>query len=482
MIYTSGRPASEVGGPQYADLASLSPTQTGASTKFRASVIRQFIAMRVRLGILFGRRSCCAAAKSGAIFLLFAVKLVRADGLSDWLMQPTMTGDWGGLRTSLKDAGITVRSFYWDEFASNPRGGKSQGQSNAQQFGLLADFDMGKIASISGGTFHFALSNRWGASNSLKHVGNVLEDQSDYGAGQNFRLAQLSYEQLFDDGKVDTQFGFMADFGYSFGFTFLLCNFQNVGFCAHPFVLYRDSGAVAYPTGQWGASVKFNPSSTFYAETGAFEVNPSRLLRDNGFNVSLAGTTGVMVPVEFGWTTAFGSDNLAGHYKIGGYYDTSDVADVALTTLRRSGRYGAYVLADQMLFKFQSGTERGLIAFAQATVSDYGTSTIPYSINAGVIVQGPFAERPRDYLAFGAVYEPVNSRVLRAQRSRLFQQIGIDPALQEGETDVELGYGFSVAPWLMINPNIQYMFNPGAFSYSHTRNALVLGIQTKMVF
>jgi hypothetical protein len=29
------------------------------------------------------------------------------------------------------------------------------------------------------------------------------------------RLAQLSYEQLLNDGKLDIQFGFMADFGYA---------------------------------------------------------------------------------------------------------------------------------------------------------------------------------------------------------------------------------------------------------------------------
>ena len=428
--------------------------------------------------------SQCIARMGIAVLLLFSVTQARAqDPSTSWFDQSTMTGDWDGARTALKNEGITVRGFYWDEFAANPIGGKRQGHSNAQQAGLAADFDMGKLAGMTGGTFHIALSDRWGASDSAKYVGNALEDQSNFGAGQNMRLAQLSYEQLLDDGKLDVQAGFMADYGYSFGFTFLLCDFQNVGFCAHPFILYRDSGATAYPTAQWGGMVKYNFTPNFYAETGAFEVNPNRLDHSYGFNLSWNGTTGKLFPVELGLTTAVGPDALPGHYKFGAYYDTSTVIDVADPDMEHPGRYGVYFLADQMLFHLAQGPDRGLIAFLQATRSDYRTSPIPYSINAGFILQGPFASRPRDYVTVGAVYEPVNARVFNVQIAKLEHESLIDPSLQQGETDLEVGYGFSVAPWLMLNPNVQYMIHPGAFSYAPTtKNALVVGLQTKIVF
>ncbi len=426
----------------------------------------------------------CFAGIGIVVLSLFLVPQVNGqDSSTSWFDQSTMTGDWNGARTALKDAGITVHGFYWDEFAANPIGGKQQGHSNAQQFGLLADFDMGKIAGLTGGTIHLALSDRWGASDSAKYVGNALEDQSNYGAGQNMRLAQLSYEQLLDEGKLDIQFGFMADFGYSFGFTFLLCDFQNVGFCAHPFILYRDSGATAYPTAQWGAMVKYNLSSHWYVETGAFEVNPNRLDRSYGFNLGWHGTTGKLFPVELGLTTALGPEALPGHYKLGAYYDSSTVSDVADLDITHNGRYGVYFLADQMIFHLAPGTSRGLIAFLQATRSDYRTSPLPYSINGGVIVQGPFASRPSDYVTLGAVYEPLNRRLFNVQTEKLESEGVIDPDLQQGETDIEVGYGLSLTPWLMLNPNLQYMIHPGAFSYAPDRkNALVVGLQTKIVF
>jgi porin len=406
----------------------------------------------------------------------------NANSLSNWLEQPTMTGDWGGVRTSLEALGITLRASYGDEFAANPIGGKRQGQSSAQQFAFGVDLDMGKLAGITGGTIHISLNDRMGRSDSAVFVGNELEDQSDFGAGQNFRLAQFSYEQLFAKGKIDAQIGFLADFGYSFGFTPLLCDFENVGFCGHPFVLFVDSGVSAYPTAQWGGMVKFNLSSTLYAESGAFEVNPSRLDVQNGFNVSLNGSTGALVPVELGWTAAIGPDKLPGHYKIGGYYDTSTTRDVALSDIDRSGRYGGYILVDQMLFRFKPGTGRGLIAFAQGTISDDRTSPIPYSYNAGLILQGPFASRARDYVALGVVHEPVNNRILKEEEAELVSEESANVSLQQGETDVELGYGLSVAPWLMINPNVQYIIDPGAFSFTHVENAWVFGLQTKVTF
>ena len=53
-------------------------------------------------------------------------------------------------------------------------------------------------------------------------------------------------------------------------------------------------------------------------------------------------------------------------------------------------------------------------------------------------------------------------------------------ALPEGETAIEMSYGLQLTPWLNIRPDVQYIVDPGAFSYRTTHDALALGVQVKM--
>ena len=52
----------------------------------------------------------------------------------NWLTQPTMTGDWGGLRTKLGQDGFNFRGSYIGEYAYNFSGGKRIGGDYAQQW------------------------------------------------------------------------------------------------------------------------------------------------------------------------------------------------------------------------------------------------------------------------------------------------------------------------------------------------------------
>jgi hypothetical protein len=102
-------------------------------------------------------------------------------------------------------------------------------------------------------------------------------------------------------------------------------------------------------------------------------VNPSYNLHNNGLKFSLQGSTGVLFAQEFGKTVQLGAASMPGHYKIGGYYDTSEAPSVTNAQLIFAGRYGGYLLADQMVRSFQPGTDRGLIVSANAAVSDKRT-------------------------------------------------------------------------------------------------------------
>jgi porin len=191
-----------------------------------------------------------------------------------------------------------------------------------------------------------------------------------------------------------------------------------------------------------------------------------------------------LFPLELGYISALGAAALPGHFKLGGYYDTSSVKNAADVTSAedqlQTGRYGVYFLADQMLVSFDGTPRRGLIGFAIASFSDPQTAVYESTIEGGVVAQGPFAARPKDFIAVGYVRAGLNNRTINAK------ELASDDALyglSDGEGVVEIGYGLQATPWLLVHPNLQYITDPGTFAYDkRLKNAWAFGLQTKVVF
>src|SRR3954470_21714708 len=64
------------------------------------------------------------------------------DSSADVWARPALTGDWGGLRTSIQNAGVTLRGHFTTESAANPSGGRKQTARYTQQLDFGADFDL----------------------------------------------------------------------------------------------------------------------------------------------------------------------------------------------------------------------------------------------------------------------------------------------------------------------------------------------------
>jgi len=236
----------------------------------------------------------------------------QAQSLNDWLHQPYMTGDWGGLRTKLEAEGFHLRAHYLSETAGNPSGGLRQGTQYAQQVDFGADLDLGKLANLRGGQVHITFTDRAGKSLAAEDVGNLISEQEIFGGGQNFRLAELSYQQSLFDDTVEAKLGWIHTTD-DFATSPIYCYFQNNGFCGQPAGIAIDSGVTTFPVASWGGIVKLRPQPDIYLQAGAYEVNPSLNNTSNGFKMNTAGATGVVVPVEAGWRPLLGSEKLPGN-------------------------------------------------------------------------------------------------------------------------------------------------------------------------
>lgn len=413
---------------------------------------------------------------AGCATLMALVALAPVASAAD---ESTLTGDWGGARTRYLDAGVNFRGDYVSETFANVSGGLKRGSTYAQQLRLGADFDMARLAGWSGATLHLTINDRRGAGVSADYIGNRLPVQEVYG-GPYTRLSEASYEQNLLGDRLNLRLGFFA-MGNDLGGMAIGCQLVNAAFCAHPLSLSGNSGWYNYPNARWGAAVRYKLAPELLFRTGLFQDNPRLGDRRNAFRPFAAGTAGMMLPLELEYApgSAPHSEALPGHYKLGVFYDTADVKRQGETGTV-SGRYGIYLLADQMILREGPGG-RGLSVFGQFTANPRASAQITRWVAAGLVKTGTFAGRDADTVALGLVHAQVNPR-LREVAALSNLEDGGDASLPAGESVVELSYGVQPRRWLGVRADVQYVVQPGAFSYRSTRNALAIGTQLKITF
>ncbi|TCV95912.1 OprB family porin [Luteibacter rhizovicinus] len=400
-------------------------------------------------------------------------------------------GDWNGTRTRLADEGITFDLGYGSEVAHNFTGGTSHLTRYTDQWKLGSTLDLDKLWGWKGATFRIMVTDRNGRNlGADAHIGNNQLIQEVYGRGQTWHLTEFSIEQKFFDGKLDWKFGRLP---VGSDFAAFSCDFQNLTFCgAQPGNIVGDYW-VNWPTSQWATIVKLNTTEQTYIQIGAYQVNPKyvddRYARKNGWKLNNpGGTTGALIPLEFGWTPSVGG--LPGSYKIGGWYNTSKGNDlyldvnrepIALTggkPLQRDSRYGGYINFEQQVSGVAGG--KGTTVFLNISQADRDTSATDGQIALGMEYKGIF-DRPNDFV--GAALGATHANGRRGDYQRLFNETHPDQAtvVNDGyEYVAEVFYNWSPIASINLRPNLQYILHPGGTSQNS--NAFVLGLKTSVTF
>lgn len=386
-----------------------------------------------------------------------------------------LTGDWGGLRTRLKDDGITVTANYASESAMllNDGGrGKAGDAAITHEVNVRSVFDLGKMGLIQGGTFNVAFEYRDGNSVTQDSIGNLFNVQQLYGAGMDLRPAEVTYAQAFAGDKVNFKFG-LTHAGDDMASSSLNCLFQSFSICPRSPALIINAGFSGYPVPRWGARLRVRPAKDWTVVGGVYEVNPRRAVHGDGWNLK-PDSDGAMYAGEVAWTKpdahgeGWGVAGLPGLYHVGGYQETTERADAysdvtggsyvlnGTSPAIRDGRYGLWAMAEQMIWRKGTGS---LTVFANAYAFDKSTARYESYYSTGLVGRAPFTSRPKDVAGFAATYLKVNERYQDSQRAR--QSLGQSVLVPTEETNLEAFYAIQARGWLVVRPNIQFIDRPG---------------------
>jgi porin len=415
----------------------------------------------------------------------------------------TMLGDLGGVRTRLQDFGIKFGLEEQEELWGTLSGGLATGAGYDGVTTMSVTLDLEKMAGWSGASI-FANAYQ---IHGLGPEGNVgaLQLLSDLEATPATRLYDLWIDQKLFGGVVDVrvgQEGINDEFMLSTGAAVMLNS--SFGFPAWA-ALDLPSGAPNYPLSAPFVRVNVTPNESWTAMLAVFDGNPAGPGTNNPQQRNASGTLFrvsdpalVVGEAWYGINQEPDARGLPGRYKVGflyhygRFYDQyDDIYSVPLASPLSNGLPklrqhddALYGVLDQMLWR--TGKDTGISVFGQIMGGPGDRNLVNVSAFGGAVWKGAVPGREADTLGVGFAYVHIGSAATNFANLQSFYGTGAPS--QGSETVLEATYQAQVTGWLQVQPDVQYVVNPGAgftlVNNVRTKlpNATVVGVRGTLTF
>jgi len=396
-------------------------------------------------------------------------------------------GNVGGIRSALDKAGVTYTLLYVNQAATNVRGGVRNDLAYADMFWLSGSADIEKLVGIKGASFHISFTKRGGqdlrATAGLN--ANLLVNEV-FGQGNIYRFNHAYWQQSLFDDRLNVKVGRISG---SFDFFPFACSFQNLTFCA-AIPAYVTPNWTPFPGYTYGIVPRVNVAKNLYIQGGLYQIDSRYNQPDRAFALGpIFRGEGSRKNIEAGWSPAIGGQ--AGHYRVGLFFDNvggRDVArdvngnDAAITQrplLTHKSQFGYYIMADQDVWHDPSRPDRRLTIFANLVQADRHVARLRQIAEMGAFWQGPLIARPQDEI--GVAIGRVKTNEALTDADAALRRLGVSTrAARRYEYPAEFFYSLHPVPSIIVQPNVQYIVNPGG--RTDNRDEMVLGLKTVIIF
>ena len=355
---------------------------------------------------------------------------------------------------SAEDSPFSGEIVYKGQGWNVASGGLAQGSAYLHNIDVSLEWDMSK-SGIEGGTlFLYGLANNK-SELSADLVGD-LQVVSNIDNGEVYRMLEAWYQQ--EIGNTRFKAG-LIDLNSEFDAIDTAGLFLNSSHGIGPdFSQTGEGGPSNFPTTSLAIMFETKVNEQFRIIGGLFDAVPND--PNNPKRHKLAVDEGVIYVGEMEFIT---SNNI--RFALGGYKYSSKL-DPLLGGTAQTGHGGVYGTVEAELMDNVSGWLR--VGLANSTLNP--TS---HYVGTGIVLSAPFEGRENDQLGI-AIAAAMNGDDFKAQ---LFNDGSI---AADGEYNIELSYRYQINDNLAIQPDVQYIINPGGTK--DLKNALVLGIHLKVGF
>ena len=402
----------------------------------------------------------------------------------------TLLGDIWGVRPWLSKYGLSLSILETSEVLGNVSGGVNQGFDYDGLTQMILQLDTERAFHLYGGTFNVSGLQIHGRNLSADNL-YTLQTASGIEADRATRLWELWYDQKFlEEDRLDVKIG-QQSLDQEFMVSQNASLFVNTMF-GWPMVPSADmpGGGPAYPLSAPGIRVRIRPIDSLTFLAGVFNGSPVSNNNGDPQKQNPSGTTfpmngGALVIAEVQYSypslgsmvSADQSQSLSGTYKLGFWYDTENFADqeydntgLSLANpastgipMTHQGDYAIYAVMDQMIWNDPNDPDgdRAINFFERAMgTPEENRNLIDFSLNAGFTFHEPIPHRGDDTFGIGMGYAKVSDRAADLDKDTGFYTGSAYP-VRSGEAFVEATYQYQLTPWCQLQPDFQYVFNPG---------------------
>jgi porin len=404
-------------------------------------------------------------------------------------------------RQKLKDLGIMFSLHERSEVWADVSGGGHQGTSYNGLTIAKLDVDLDKLVGWSGAEFFTSAFDIHGHGPARSLVGN-LQLISGIEGTPSVKLYDLWLDQSVFDKKLSVRFGqegandeMMVT---AYGGLFLNPSF---GFPGMPAV-DLPSGGPNYPLATPFVRLQLKPTDKLTLIGAVYNGDPAPpgtgdpQIRDrNGTAFRLNDHALAFGEVWYS-PDPNASANLPTTYKLGVWYSSDQFADQRLDNtggllanpassglpLTHTGDWAFYGIVDQKVWQRPGSKDQGIGVFLQVMGGPSNRNLSNLFVEGGMNWLAPFTERPDDTFGLAFSYLGVSPAARDYSRELVSFGRAMSP-YASNETVLEATYLATLTNWLTLQPDLQYVINPGAggvpgpFGTRPLPNALVIGMR-----
>ena len=396
-----------------------------------------------------------------------------------WWIRDRLAGDWGGVRSDLEDAGVTVDATFLGEWTAVVDGGVDEDDSFRRLITVDLALDLGVLAGLEGGTFfarYLSINPERGGS---RDAGDIQVASNIESAAHLDTVYEAWFEQRLLGDRVRLKIG-KLDANAEFAFVDAAGEFASSSAGVSPTIVgkptYPDS---AFSVNAFARVLETDRTSLtlgyglYDGAAGADGIptgrrGPSTFLdddrSDDWFHVAQADLAWDRLGAEGGRWWREGRIGV-GVWHHTGTFDRFDGGT-------EDGTTGFYLVAEQRVTAAAAPAAgrpddgRGLFAFAQYGWADDAVSELGQHVGGGLVLRGTFAGRDED--SAGVYVSWVD----------LSDEPGAGFA--GDETAIDASYRIRLTPAIHVQPELQLILDPSGDPA--IPDATVLGLRVEVAF
>jgi len=378
--------------------------------------------------------------------------------------------------------GFNWSFLYRADVFSNVSGGLQQGTTALGNLDAKLDWDLGTLFGWDGMSAGLHGIASIGGKPNANYVGSSQGVDNIEVDTNTAKIFQAWIQKQWQDDKVSVLLGL-----YDLNSEFYVSH--STGIFLHPspgigseLAQTGQNGPSVFPTSSVGLRLRFRPTSETYIQAVVLDGVPGDLDNPRGTHIQFNKGDGTLSVAEVGFIPELNKDAevtglpVTDKFAVGAWSYTArfeDLVDVdgAGDPLMSKGNSGFYVLAEKILYVGTANPGSHTDGFLRYGRANADFNQFESYFQTGLVFTGMIPGRSEDQFALSYSI---------AQTGEKYRLAAADSGQEatSSESVWEATYRTPLSSWLIVQPDIQYVINPG--TDAQIKNATVLGVRFEL--